>query len=168
MAKYLLFIISFAIFSCLSASSQNTKFLDSNISSVQQLLSKYFKGKPVLIDLWASWCTPCIKEFDYNIVLDAYLNQKGIALVYISFDKDIEDGSWRNAISKYNLSENQIRANKSLQDDLTMLIWGGRDAYSIPRYLLFDNNNRLIDNDLPAPSNGKKLYETINEKISSQ
>ncbi len=137
----------------------------SNINSISQLLNN-FKGKPVLIDLWATWCSPCKQEFKYSDTLHQYLAKNGIEIIYISFDKDEEDATWRNAIAEYNLSGNHIRANKALQDDLTTLIWGAKDAYSIPRYLLFDKTNRLIDNDVPTPSNGVRLYQKIDKKLN--
>jgi thiol-disulfide isomerase/thioredoxin len=139
----------------------------SHINSISQLLNN-FKGKPVLIDLWATWCSPCKQEFMYSDTLHQYLAKNGIEIIYISFDKDEEDATWRNAIAEYNLSGNHIRANKALQDDLTTLIWGAKDAYSIPRYLLFDKTNRLIDNDVLAPSNGARLYQKIDEKVKFQ
>ena len=139
----------------------------SRINSIWQLLN-LFKGRPVLIDLWASWCTPCKQEFNYSDSLHLYLDKKGIEIIYISFDKDEQDSTWRNVICKYDLSGNHFRANKALQDDLTILVWGAKDAYSIPRYLLFDKDKKLIEDNVPAPSKGLLLYEKIEEKLNSK
>ena len=35
------------------------------IQSIGQLTS-LFNGKPVYIDLWATWCEPCLDEFKYS------------------------------------------------------------------------------------------------------
>ena len=44
-----------------------------------------FKGKPVLLNLWATWCAPCIKEMP---TLDALAGAKGDALVILPVSQD--------------------------------------------------------------------------------
>lgn len=46
-----------------------------------------FKGKPVLLNLWATWCIPCIKEMP---TLDALAGTKGDALVVLPVSQDLK------------------------------------------------------------------------------
>ena len=46
-----------------------------------------FKGKPVLLNLWATWCIPCIKEMP---TLDALAGAKGDALVVLPVSQDLK------------------------------------------------------------------------------
>ncbi|RIA44536.1 thiol-disulfide isomerase/thioredoxin [Hephaestia caeni] len=46
-----------------------------------------FKGTPVLLNLWATWCAPCVAELP---TLDALAVQKGAALHVLTVSQDIE------------------------------------------------------------------------------
>ena len=134
------------------------------INSISELLDS-FKNKPVFIDLWATWCTPCLEEFKYSKTLYEYLTKNGIEIIYVSFDKEKDDSLWRKRINANNLFGNHIRASKPLQDSLTTLIWGGIDAYSLPNYLLFNKNGKLINKDIYYPSTGIKLFKQIESDL---
>lgn len=46
-----------------------------------------FRGKMVLVNLWATWCPPCVAELPSLEVLNARLRGKGFAVVAISLDR---------------------------------------------------------------------------------
>ena len=45
-----------------------------------------FEGRPVLLNLWASWCAPCIKELPTLGALAEANRQGGLAVVPVSQD----------------------------------------------------------------------------------
>ena len=45
-----------------------------------------FKGKMVVLDVWATWCTPCRAEFPRLDHLQAALGAQGLAVVPVSVD----------------------------------------------------------------------------------
>ena len=53
------------------------------------------KGKVILIDFWATWCGPCIKEIPSLIELEKEYYGKDITFVSISFDKDADLQKWK-------------------------------------------------------------------------
>lgn len=46
-----------------------------------------FKGKVVVLNLWATWCVPCIKEMPSLERLSAKMKDKGVAVMSVSQDR---------------------------------------------------------------------------------
>src|SRR6476620_6141832 len=51
---------------------------------------KDFRGKLVLVNIWATWCAPCVKEFPSMKRLVQTMN-KGLVILAVSYDKHRED-----------------------------------------------------------------------------
>lgn len=50
------------------------------------------RGKVVYLDLWASWCAPCLKSLPLYNELHAKYQDQGLEIVGINIDNPIEDG----------------------------------------------------------------------------
>lgn len=55
----------------------------------QEIALEGYRGKPVLLHFFATWCVPCIKEFPTLIELQSELTDKGLVVLAISEDEDI-------------------------------------------------------------------------------
>jgi thiol-disulfide isomerase/thioredoxin len=122
---------------------------------------KSLQGKKIYIDVWATWCAPCIKEFEHNEALKKILMEDDIQQLYISIDRDEDDQKWKNAIKQYRLTGVHIRTNKEFQLYLSKLYSAENPHLAIPWYILIDENGNIMEERAKTPSQlvaGEKLW----------
>jgi thiol-disulfide isomerase/thioredoxin len=127
----------------------------------EDVLAKY-KGKYVLVDLWASWCVPCIEEMPAWQALREKYSADKIAFLTLSVDKSVL--TWHNRL--YQLHGDSL-TNYLLLNQENSVLAKQIGLTSIPRYLLYDQEGRLIDTDAPAPSD-PKLGEILDKLLLSR
>lgn len=114
-----------------------------------------FKGNFVYIDIWATWCKPCIAQFPFLKKLEKDFKGKNISFVSVSTDDDRRSGSWDKAhqkwkdmVKKYDLGGTQLWAGKE-QDRFSMDYM----ANTIPRFILIDPDGNIVNSNEQRPSN---------------
>jgi len=114
-------------------------------------------GKVIYIDIWATWCAPCIREIPGFEKLQQDFSEKEVSFVSISFADNKE--KWLKMVEEKELggihlfggeSDNPFFANYSVN--------------SIPRYILLDKKLNVITAFAPRPSNAK-LINQLNEAL---
>lgn len=133
---------------------------DKNINSLKEVV-KGLGAKRVYVDVWATWCGPCKKEFQYNSELYELLKKEETAMLYISIDKDERAKKWMEMMKYYQLEGYHIRAGSKLIDDLLRL--RGNDALSIPWHILTDANGDVIMKYASGPSDIEVLEKQLRE-----
>jgi len=136
------------------------KFIDTSkdIGSLVTLIKSLPPNKAIFIDIWATWCAPCIGAFAYNQQLDSFLIASNIEKLYISIDAKNNRENWMKSINKYSLGGYQYLANETLINDIKK-ISGTEKEYGmrIPRYLIIDKYGKIINTDASSPSDFENL-----------
>ncbi|WP_375180777.1 TlpA family protein disulfide reductase, partial [Chryseobacterium sp.] len=114
--------------------------------------------KLILVDLWATWCVPCLKEIpNWKIAQKKYSDK--IKFIRISIDNDQKKWS--------------VFLKKDINDESNYIISNSSHPFikyfeisSIPRFLLFNNKFEVISDDFDRPSDNNfdiKLKAILDE-----
>lgn len=114
-----------------------------------------FKGNYVYIDVWATWCRPCIAQIPHLKKLEEEFKGKNISFVSISTDNDRRSGgSWDKAHEKWK----KMVKSKSLGG---VQLWAGKQEVQlaedymitgIPRFILIDPEGKIVNHNEMRPS----------------
>lgn len=116
-----------------------------------------FKGKYVVIDLWATWCAPCRETtpvFEYQANKYSY-NDK---LVFLSASIDADKNKWKldlknkkSAVIQWWVSDPNVLNNLGVE--------------GIPRFIMIDPEGKIYNANLPRPdeTNFINIIDEISE-----
>ena len=112
------------------------------------------KGKYVLVDFWASWCMPCIKEMPTLMKAYKEYQDKNFEIVGISLDEDRT--AWLNSVKKLQISWPQLSDLKGCLPATTPY-----QVISIPHTILLDPDGKIIAKNLRGEELVSKLEEVL-------
>jgi thiol-disulfide isomerase/thioredoxin len=116
------------------------------------------KGKYVYIDVWATWCRPCLGQIPALKELEKEYHGKNIAFVSISTDKPDKHEAWKNMIKSKGMSGIQLYAGKNQSFSKEYQI------NTIPRFIFIDPNGNIIDANAPRPSQKDAIKRLFSEQ----
>lgn len=128
-------------------------------SYLEKIVSAH-QGRVVLVDLWATWCGPCVRGIEAMAPLKEELTAKGVDFVYIT-DESSNLSSWNNFVKQHPGSHYRIDSEKRN----AMQIPGFEG--SIPHYLIYDRKGRLVCTQRGWPGT-EALMEKINKALQQE
>ncbi|MDR0745350.1 MAG: TlpA family protein disulfide reductase [Mediterranea sp.] len=120
-----------------------------------------FKGKVVYIDIWATWCGPCKREFPFLKKLEAeYHGNKDMIFLGLNVDLSKDKQKWLDFLEKETLPGIQLFAG----DSANKAIMKPYNIKGIPRFMLVGKDGKLIFTDAPRPSSNE-IRAVINNAL---
>jgi peroxiredoxin len=120
---------------------------------------KEYKGKVVLLDFWATWCTGCKQEIPWFVEFERKFGAKGFAVVGVSLD----EGGWE--VLKPFLAKAQVPYRMLLGDDATAQRYG---IQSMPDTFLIDRQGRVAAAYLAGLVDKDNVELNINALLSER
>lgn len=160
MKKFIyVFILIVTFLSCkedpkeFSEAALNDTFITLDGSSVTfKSILEANKGKTIVVDIWASWCSDCIQGMSKVKALQAEF--KDVAYVFLSLDRG--EASWKRGIKKHNVIGTHYympNAKKCAFADFVNISW-------IPRYMVINKAGEIVVFNV-IEANDNKLIEAL-------
>jgi len=105
--------------------------INQNISSLSDL-----DGNVLYVSFWASWCAPCIHNFNKYAPMRDSLEELGVILLNVNIDKAKDN--WYEALDKHDINGLHVRGIEldTLQSQY--------ELYSIPSYEIIDKKGMIV------------------------
>lgn len=115
-----------------------------------------FNGKYLLLDFWASWCTPCREESPKLVEAYNRYADKGLEMISVSVDRDKSE--WAKAMKEDGLNWIQVCVGANSKIDQNFGI------YFLPSNFLIDPNGKIIAENLTGADIEKTLNFWLDKK----
>lgn len=106
-----------------------------------------FKGKYVVMDIWATWCGPCKMEIPYfEKQYELFAGDSRVEFISISLDEKVD--AWKKMLEEDKPQWKQFVVENGIKSDFCARYF----INSIPRFLLIDPQGNIVSVAMMRPS----------------
>lgn len=156
------FIFAVAIASPQASAPRDPAIIDAQ--GYQKLLEQY-KGKPLLVTFWATWCEPCRDEYPMLSALAKQYAPQGLKVVGVNLDDDGDIILTRRFIARYKPFFPNYRKKPGGENDFVQSVLPGWNG-AIPASFFYAPDGRQIGHFV-GEANQEKYEAAIRSLLAS-
>lgn len=162
--KNLIVTVVFTLFSAIGCARNEKQagFHDARLVTLKGdsiSLSEYVgKHDYVMVDFWASWCGPCMREMPNVKAAYAKYKSRGLEIVGISLDR--ESRAWQGAVTRLGMTWPQL-TDVNASGSKAATLYG---VQYIPYTILFDKKGNVVAKNL----HGKEMLDKLEELMPAK
>lgn len=102
-----------AVLCCLSLSACQSRARVPRVGSaapafsVENVLLSQFRGQVIVLNFWATWCSPCVQEIPSLVEMQRRMKAKGVTVIAVSVD--VDENAYRQFIKNHNVNLLTVR-----------------------------------------------------------
>jgi thiol-disulfide isomerase/thioredoxin len=114
-----------------------------DLAGYNQVLAKY-RGKPLVVTFWATWCEPCRDEFPMLVQLQKQYAPQGLAIFGVSLDDDADMNLVRRFLARNQPGFPSYRQKPGI--DVDSFYRGVNPAWtgSMPETIFYGRDGRIV------------------------
>lgn len=121
-----------------------------------------FKGKVLVIDIWATWCSSCLAKMpEYMKLRSEFADNKDVEFITVSIDRKSKRKLWLSAIKKHSMEQ---MINLTTDDDNYSDFEDKYNISGVPRYMIIDKEGKIVK--AYAPAAGEEMKRMIIENLN--
>ncbi|MGX5817186.1 TlpA family protein disulfide reductase [Chitinophaga lutea] len=120
-----------------------------------------YKGKMVVLDFWADWCSSCIANLPkYHGIADQYKGKDDVVFLTVAWQTKDTEAVWKRLSDQHHIAgKNNLVIYIDEKDEDYLNFYHGNCMTAVPRYQVIDKEGKFINN---------KLSVALDEKVQQQ
>jgi cytochrome c biogenesis protein CcmG/thiol:disulfide interchange protein DsbE len=92
------------------------------------------RGKPVVLNFWATWCPPCVEEMPSLVQLQ---KQMGNKVTILAVSEDADDGAYKQFVRDHNIDVLTVRDTQRKTNE----VYG---TFKFPETFVIDKDGKIL------------------------